>query len=371
MPVFYGLAVGSVGGPLGLAALFVPGTLLGAASSSGLIVLVGALLFAFPVFAWYRYARRVASAGGLYSFVEAAAGIWPARLHGVVWTVSYFLYLPSTMTYLLWFVLPVAFPGIGRYRVAFLLVVPVVMVLGLVFWRTVMLAVTAVASAAQVAVVGVLAGWQISAAPVGRSFGLHVASATAAQSAVSVSLLFICGSLPLYFGSELRRAKEVTARALPVSIGLGAACALVAAVSLDSFQSSLGTEVPGWEIARSLGGRALGYVVVVGVTVSVLTLILLEYVAITRLLYAMGAAQPRKAEIGVGIAFVASSALALIGPRAAYSDLIKPSLVALYLSQVIVFAVYPLFTKWRVRDIVVAVVSSGLMGYGLYSLFKT
>ncbi len=54
VPVFYGLGVASVGGPLGLAALFVPATLLGASSSSGLIVLVGALLFGFPVIAWYR-----------------------------------------------------------------------------------------------------------------------------------------------------------------------------------------------------------------------------------------------------------------------------------------------------------------------------
>jgi amino acid transporter len=359
-----------VGGPLGLAGLFVPGVVNGAASSAGLVVLAGAVMFAFPVFAWYRYARRVASAGGLYSFVEAAAGVWPARLHGAAWAVSYFLYLPSTMAYVLWDVLPVAFPGIGPYRAALDLAVPAAMVLGLVAWRTGLLSVAAAAAAAQVALVGVLAGWEIAAAPTGRSFGLHVGARTALQYAASVSLLFVCGSLPLYFGAELRNARRLTSRALPATIGLGAACALAGAVSLGGFVPSLGTTVPGWEIARSLGGRALGYVVVVGVAVSVLTLVLLEYVALTRLLYAMGSVAPKRAELGVGAAFLASAALALLGPEAAYSDLLKPSLVALYLSEVVVFAVYPLFER-RPRDVVVALVSSGLMAYGLYSLFRS
>jgi amino acid transporter len=370
-PVFYGLAVGSVGGPLGLAALFVPSALAGAEASSGLIVLVGGLLFGFPVLAWYRYAKRVASAGGLYSFVEAAAGVWPARLHGAAWAVSYFLYLPSTMAYLLWDVLPVAFGRTGAVRAVLELLVPLAMVAGLVLWRTGMLAVVALAAVAQVALVGVLAGWEIVSAPVAPSFALHVPAPTAAQFAASVSLLFVCGSLPLYFGSELRRPTEDTSRALPMSIGTGAACALVAAVSLGSFAPALSAPVPGWQIANSLGGRPFAVAVLVGAVVSVLTLVLLEYVALTRLLHAMVGVGGRRAELGVGAAFVVSAALALIGPGAAYSDLLKPSLVALYFSEVVVFVAYPLFgEKIRARDVVVALVSSGLMVYGLYNLFR-
>ncbi len=369
--MFYGLAIGSVGGPLGLAAIFVPSTLAGAASSSGLIVLVGGLLFGFPVLAWYRYASRVASAGGLYSFVEAAAGVWPARLHGVAWVVSYFLYLPSTMAYLLWDVLPIAFPKIGAARTVLEVAVPVAMVAGLMLWRTGMLSLVAGAAVAQVALVGVLAGWEITAAPAGASFGLHVPAATAAQFAASVSLLFVCASLPLYFGAELRRATEVTSRALPVSVGLGAACALVAAVALGSFAPALAAPVPGWRVATSLGGRAFAVVVLVGAVVSVLTLVLLEYVALTRLLHAMAGVGARRAELGVGAAFVVSAALVLVSPEAAYSDLLKPSLVALYLSELVVFAVYPLFgPKLKGRDVLVALVASGLMAYGLYNLFR-
>jgi hypothetical protein len=374
-PVFYGLALASVGGPLGLAALFVPATLLGASSSSGLIVLVGALLFGFPVLAWYRYASRVASSGGLYTFVEAAAGVWPARLHGAAWLVSYFLYLPSTMAYVLWDVLPVAFRGIGPYRAALEVVVPVAMVAGLVAWRLGLLAVTAAVGAAQVLLVGVLSGLEIAGAGgVASSFGLHVPAANGAQYAASVSLLFICGTLPLYFGAELRRPTAVTSRALPVSIGIGAACAVAGAVSLGHFHTALSTAVPGWGIATSLGGRALGVAVVVGTALSALTLVLLEYVALTRLLHAMLPVAARRAELGVGAAFVLSAALSLFGPNAAYSELLTPSLAALYISQAVVFAVYPRFARprghWRARDVLVAAVSCGLMVYGLYNLFR-
>jgi amino acid transporter len=83
-PVYYGLAISSVGGPLALVTLFLPNTLVGVRSAAGLAVLLGAVAFVCPAIAWYRYAGAVASSGGLYSFVEAAAGTNVARLHGTV-----------------------------------------------------------------------------------------------------------------------------------------------------------------------------------------------------------------------------------------------------------------------------------------------
>ncbi|HTT88249.1 MAG TPA: hypothetical protein VMF65_01760 [Acidimicrobiales bacterium] len=52
--VFYGLAIASVGGPLALVTLFLPNTLVDAASWSVVIVLLGAVAFVFPVIAWYN-----------------------------------------------------------------------------------------------------------------------------------------------------------------------------------------------------------------------------------------------------------------------------------------------------------------------------
>jgi hypothetical protein len=54
-----------------------------------------------------------------------------------------------------------------------------------------------------------------------------------------------------------------------------------------------------------------------------------------------------------------------------YSFLLKPSLVALWLAQLIVFVVYPWFVshrrRVRIRDIALASGASALMLFGLYS----
>jgi hypothetical protein len=375
--VFYGLAVGSVGGPLALITIFLPNALLDVASWSGLAVVLGALAFVFPVTAWYNYAGRVATSGGLYSFVEAAAGTSVARMHGAVWIVSYFLYLPSTVVFVFYDLLPTAFPGIAPYRAALVVAVPVIMVLGLVAWRLPLFAVTAVIAGVQVVVVGVLAGMEIAhagSAPRVSAPPLH--AGTLATSSLAVSLLFVCSSLPLYLGREVRQATTVTARALPLAVGVGAACAFVGVLSLSQFPASfLGAEVPGWYMARSLGGRGFGQVVVLITALSVLTLVLLEYVALTRLLPAMALGRARQTELGVGALFVAAAALSLLNPGAAYKQLLNPSLVALYLSQVIVFLVYPRFRQKQARlraiDVLVALAASALMAYGLYNAVKS
>jgi hypothetical protein len=160
---------------------------------------------------------------------------------------------------------------------------------------------------------------------------------------------------------------------LPFAVGLASACGLVGVVALTRFPTSfLGAEVPGWLIALSLGGRTFGQIIVAGTAVSIMTLVLLEYVALTRLLNAMVRARPRQAELGVGLLFVASAALSLVDPSAAYEKLLTPALVALYLSQVVVFAVYPRFRRRegrvKVADIFVATAASALMLYGLYTV---
>jgi hypothetical protein len=72
---FAGVAVTSFGGPLALAALYAPGVVAGSASASaGLVMVAAVAVFAFPLAIWLRYARQVSGPGGLYAFVEAAAG---------------------------------------------------------------------------------------------------------------------------------------------------------------------------------------------------------------------------------------------------------------------------------------------------------
>jgi hypothetical protein len=78
---------------LALAALNVPGIVAGASASAGLAVVATAVVFAFPLAIWLRYARDVSGSGGLYSFVEAAA----ARPLALV--QAYLLYTTTQIVY--------------------------------------------------------------------------------------------------------------------------------------------------------------------------------------------------------------------------------------------------------------------------------
>ena len=86
---FAGVAVTSFGGPLALAALYAPGIVAGAASvSAGLAMVAAVAVFAFPLAIWLRYARHISGPGGLYAFVEAAAGRRVALVQAGLWIVS-------------------------------------------------------------------------------------------------------------------------------------------------------------------------------------------------------------------------------------------------------------------------------------------
>ena len=64
----------------------------------------------------------------------------------------------------------------------------------------------------------------------------------------------------------------------------------------------------------------------------------------------------------------AADAVSLLDPDRFYDDLLKPSLAALYVSQIIVFALFPRFRRGT-GAIALAVVASGLAVWGLYELF--
>ena len=123
--MFLGLAVASVGGPLALGALYLPVPLGDAVVSSGLATVIAIIAFSAPVAIWVLYSRRIASTGGLTAFVEAAAGTGVARVQAAIWAVSYALYLPFTVTDVVYDHLPVVFPGLTGWRTELELILPV------------------------------------------------------------------------------------------------------------------------------------------------------------------------------------------------------------------------------------------------------
>jgi amino acid transporter len=134
---FAGVAVASFGGPLALAALIAPGLVADASDSAGVEMLAAVVVFAAPLAIWLRYSRHVAGSGGLYSFVEAAAGRRVALVQAAIWTFSYLLYVIYTTVQIVYDVLPVVLPGERRYQTVLALLIPVALAAVIIAGRAV------------------------------------------------------------------------------------------------------------------------------------------------------------------------------------------------------------------------------------------
>ena len=79
----------------------------------------------------------------------------------------------------------------------------------------------------------------------------------------------------------------------------------------------------------------------------------------------------RTIAVAIGVVIVLAAPFSLIDPIGFYNTLVEPSLVALWLSQLIVFAVYPLFaSKQRQRALpawTLSLIASGFAVYGLWT----
>src|SRR5205085_766723 len=139
---------------------------------------------------------------------------------------------------------------------------------------------------AQVIVLLVVAGFELTHAH--PTFASSPNVDDTGRATGGLALLFVCASLPLYFGSELRGGSRAMRGVLAGSVALVGAAFLVAAVSL-------------------------------------------------------------------------------VDPDRFYDDLLKPSLGALFVSQLAVFLVFPRFRRGPAA-VAAAAIASGLAAWGLYTL---
>ena len=368
--LFAGFAVSSVGGPLALAALYLPDAVgSNAISSMGLVALAGAALFAAPLFIWWRYSAEIASDGGLYAFVERAAGRRVALVQGCIWTVSYFLYLPFTVTYLVYDQLPESFPGIVPHQKLLELLLPIAIAGALLAAERLVFVLVAAIAVVQVALTLVFAWVLVHHAGVHPgAFRLHGNGPSVARGIGNVSLLFTCASLPLFLGGEVAGGGRTVRRTIVAAVVLTAALIVVVAVPMaglgDSQLASL--ETPGYTLVKAYEGDGLATVIASGAAASVVAVIVAEFVALTRLMKVMLGVPIALAARVIAVLFVAGDAISLIAPERFYAYALTPSLVALYLSQAIVFLVYPRFRgrPSRLEWIAVAA-ATGLAGFGL------
>jgi amino acid transporter len=360
--LFYGFAVASIGGPLALAVIYVPGA--ADMRSAGLVTLLGAALYAAPLLVWVRFSRDVVSPAGLAGFVEAAAGRRLALVQAAVWAFSYFLYLPYTVTDIVYEMLATVFPGIEPWRPLLEVVIPIAIVALLLLGTLPALRVLAVSAVLQLGILVVLGAAVIH--HVGAPSDSFTHAHGLRPGAANVALLFVCGSLPLFLGAEVTGGSRTIRRALPIAGVVAAAYVAFAVFAFAAVDPALrNQELPGYAIAGAYSGRTLAIVVGVGAAASVAGLIVAEYLALSRLLFAFTGVPIRRLVSIIAVPFVALDALSLLDPEWFDEHVLRPSLIALYLSQLIVFAVYPLHRR-RPVDVALAAVAFALMAWGLW-----
>jgi amino acid transporter len=370
LPLFAGFALGCVGGPLALAALYLPDAVGNRAlPAMGLTVAAGAALFAFPLLIWWRYSGEIASSGGLSAFVERAAGRRAALVHGAIWAFSYFLYLPFTVTYLVYDQLPESFPGIRPHQAALQVGLPVVIAAAVLLAERLVFVLVAVVAVVQAGLTLVLAGIVARHAGVHpAAFHVHAHPPSVLRGAGNVALLFVCASLPLYLGAEVAGGGRTMRRTIVAAVAVTAVLIFLVAVPMAALgESQLAfLEAPGYTLVKAYEGDGLATAIALGAAASVGVVIVAEFIALTRLARAMLGVPVRMAARVIGVLFVAASIASLVDPEKAYSYALTPSLVALYVSQAIVFLVYPMFRGRLTRVEWVAVIAAtGLAGFGL------
>ena len=364
-PQFAGFAAAAIGGPIALIS-FLPGVAGEGADSAGLVVLLAVAVFAVPLAIWLAFSQQIVSPGGLSAFVGAAAGRRAAVAHGWIWALAYFLYLPYTITFVVYDVLQPVFPGLHSYRATLELLLPALLVLFVFAPVRVVVISLGVLAAAQLVALLVLAGFEFAHA--NAPLASHPTVNTTGRATGGAALLFICASLPLYLGAEVQGGARTVRRGLVAAFAVVAAFFFVAALPLAGVPDSLrNAAVPGAAIAQAYSGRPLAVAIGLLTAASALALIVAEYLALARLLHWLHGPPVRSVLAWIAVPFIAADAISLVDPSGFYDQLIKPSLGALFVSQLIVFLVFPRFRRGALA-LSGAAVASGLAGWGLYTL---
>ena len=286
--------------------------------------------------------------------------------HGWIWALAYFLYLPYTITFVVYDVLQPVFPGIHPYRATLELLLPAALVLLVFAPVRIVLVLLGLLAAAQVVALLVLAGFEFAHAS--APLASHASVNDTGRATGSAALLFVCASLPLYLGAEVRGGSRTVRRGLLAAFAVVAGAFFIAALPLAGVPDSLrNAAVPGAAIAQAYSGRPLAVAIGLLTAGSALALIVAEYLALARLLHWLHGPSVRTMLAWIAVPFLAADAISLVDPNGFYDNLLKPSLGALFVSQLIVFLVFPRFRRGALA-LAGAAIASGLAVWGLYTL---
>ena len=369
---FGGFAVTSFGGPLALAGLVAPAVIEDAGANAGIVTVAAAVVFLFPLAIWLDYSRTVHGSGGLYGFVRAAAGQRVALLQAAIWTFSYLLYVAYTTVQIVYELLPDVLPGERQYQTALALLIPALLAIVVIAGTRTWLIAAGVIGGGQLVLALILGGVTVShLSPLVSGVSAHEPVDGLLKPIAQSSLFYICGSLPLFLGGEVARPAVTIRRGLLAAFGITVLVIVLAVAPLAGSPDLLGAPVAGVAVASRFVGSGLAHAIGIGIAFSIGGVMLAEYVALTRLARAVAGWRPRPVSIVIGVMMMIGAAISLTDPDGFYDALLRPSLVALWLSQLIVFLVYPRFARSQGRSLpaayTLAVIASALAGYGLYT----
>jgi hypothetical protein len=237
--------------------------------------------------------------------------------------------------------------------------------------RAAVLAALALIAVGQLALAGVLDGVTLAhLSTPASSFGAGAPAGSLAKGGAQTSLLYVCGSLPLFLGGEVARPTRTIRRGLIGAYGVSALVVVAAVAPLAAAPGLSNTAVPGVSLTQQFAGATVAETIGIGVAVSIGGVMIFEYLALTRLLHALSARGSRTVTAAIAVPVLIGAPLVLIDPAGIYNALLKPSLVALWLSQLIVFAVFPRFVRIRGGRLTPALLlSAGACALALYGLW--
>jgi hypothetical protein len=268
-------------------------------------------------------------------------------------------------------VLPAAWPGVHHWRPLLAGLVPAVVALSVVAGRRVALTVIGFLAIGQLALLGLLDVVAVQHAPDAAAFHVSTSSDTG-RALGGIATLFVCGSLPLFLGGETRDGGRSLRRVLPPAFLLTAVGVLLAVYPLARDPAFAHASVPGLSLVRVDLSHSAGVAVGVGVAGSIMAVLLLEYVALTRLLHYVSGASIRVWVWVLGAALAIAGPISVaLDPDKFYDKLIKPSLELLWLSQVIEVGVFPVYLhrhgKLKAWHLLVTVVAVAVMVFGFWN----
>jgi hypothetical protein len=369
---FAGVSLASFGGPLALAGLVGAFAVADAGANAGIVTVLGALVFLAPLAIWVSYSREVQGAGGLYDYVREAAGLRLALVQAAFWTVSYLLYVAYTTVQIVYDLLPDVIPGERHYQTLLAFLLPAALALIVIAGTRAWLVTLCAIGVIQLLFALLLAGITLAHYSPFVSGPIHEPVDHFLKPLGASSLLYICGSLPLFLGGEVVRPSETIRRGLWVGFILTVIVVVLSVAPLAGAPDLLNAPISGMAVVERFVGHGLAVAVGVVIALGVAAIMLAEFVALTRLAHAVAGWRPRPVAAVIGVLMLIASAISLAGPDAYYDDLIRPSLFALWISQMIVFAVYPRFARRHGRSVawasVLATIAFALAGYGFYTV---